>query len=244
MVYACTVLGIPFARVYHVLKFLARHTKTNPRYNVTLWKKAQEEFDAVCARVKQNDPMYGTDPTHHCILVTDAATSSTTGGAVLITPGGRVITATLQLGSYHSINDLEAQALAMGLQHFSSFLRYTNIHYFGDNTATLRALAATHSKSWHLNNWVDWILRFLADNSSRMLSHYVASADNIADGISRGATVLEPYHWDWISTLRVGGGWRWSCSRLTQSHAHTYMYVERPSNSLATTCHAQKWKVT
>jgi hypothetical protein len=153
------------------------------------------------------------------ILVTDAATSTRMGGAVLITTDGRVRSTTINNMHYHSVNDLEAQTVYQAMSLFRP--QYARIVLYTDNTATLSALAATHSKSFHLNLWVGRILALTAKLHSHINAHYVTSKTNIADGLSRRQQ-LSDHDFLWIATVPVGGGWRW-CSGLIHSDQSTIL---------------------
>lgn len=223
LVYGCMVLNIPLAHIFHVLKFLAKHTATPPRSSVTMWKQAQAEFLAVSQAITLNATVSAPSIHHQAVLVTDAATTTGLGGAVLISPSGKLHTATIACSGYHTINDLEAQALSRALGHFAPMLHHTRIKTYVDNTATIGALAATHSKSFHLNRWVGSIIAKVSQIHAHIELEYVNTHFNVADPISRGVH-LSQEHLRWLATVPVAGGWcRWSGSRLT----HEYVRLGR-----------------
>ena len=86
-----------------------------------------------------------------------------------------------------SINDQECWALWLTLE--SSGLRNTVVHYVGDNQAMLYGLHSGHSPSWHMNYVIERVSKWTCEHNVVLDLHYVRSANNPTDGMSRG--------WSW-----------------------------------------------
>lgn len=150
-----------------------------------MWRTAQAEWNNVVATIRRNK---GIDPPavhDEIVIVSDAATETGLGAVILILPSGRILQHAFSIRYYHSINDMEAQALHQGLVHFEHVLKNRHILYWGDNTSVLWTLLSTSAQSYHLNIWVGRIIAAVARMKSILSSFYVPSLFNPSDAPSR-----------------------------------------------------------
>lgn len=184
-IYAATALAIPLAGAYHVLKWLAHHNATDGQQKVTMWDQTRRQWNALVATILLNQPFRPCAAQCVIGIVTDAATETGCGGAIMIFPSGTFKIVSFKINDYHSINDMEAAALSIALDRFKDHLSQRHIIYWGDNTSVLYTLQSGHSKSFHLNHCILTIIEQLQGLQSWLTPVYVPSASNPADAPSR-----------------------------------------------------------
>ena len=188
MVYATTSLDIPLGKIYHLLKWLARHTLTKPSDRAPLWAQCIPQWRYVCNAIRHNQWISPPPATEEAVIISDAATETRLGAVLVLLPSGRFMQHAFEIKRYASINDMEAQALYVGLRKFASVLRERHILYWGDNTAVLSTLRSSYSRSFALNIGIGRIIKTISELRSIISPFYVPSAFNPADAPTRFAT--------------------------------------------------------
>ena len=180
-------LNIPLAEIYYCLKYLARNAYTPEATHVQPWAAVVAELEKATKLFTDNVPRTVTsNPHNQIVVITDACGENSTGASIVITPNGRIYTATYDLDSpSSSINDLETLVLFHTLKKYPFLFNQTLIHAYADNTAMIATLTAGHSKSWFLNMAVRNTLALVTDYRSRLALTYVPSELNPSDGLSR-----------------------------------------------------------
>lgn len=180
-------LNIPLAEIYYSLKFLARNVHTHEGTKIQPWAAVEDELKRATKLFTANLPRPVTpNPDDQVVVITDACGENTTGAAIIVTPTGRIYTATYDLDSpSSSINDLETIVLHHALKQFPFLFQHKLIHAYADNTAMIATLTMGHSKSWFLNMAVRNTLAIVTDYRSRLALTYVPSKLNPSDGLSR-----------------------------------------------------------
>lgn len=205
LIYAATIED-SLHSIYHLLKFLARHAKSSPKSICSLWREAQHEFDVASNRLRDNRWMTVLDPSERIVIVTDACTESHSGGYVIVTPNGRVITKSFDL-HLQDINVMEAQALLFLLHDQPNLLQYRQLYYFGDNTAVLHTLHSGHSKSFHLNLTIGRIVQRTHNLHSTITPFYIPSEWNPADAPSRYVSFSDLHRVSLSFLQRLASSW-------------------------------------
>ncbi len=186
IVHYSVISGRPLSSFYHGLKFLARHSSDNPNKRIRLWTSAKEEINKWWEALVDNQWMSKPpEPRLRSFLVTDACGETGGIGGVLV-QGTRIFTYYERRSTFHSINDLEAEAVHAAIRIWSKKLVFRVIDLFSDNTAVVATLLSRHSKSYHLNAVIGNISHLLQQLCSVIVPRYVPSKKNPADGISRG----------------------------------------------------------
>lgn len=185
--YGAMVLDIDLAQLYHLLKMHAKYSNhTFSTERITLWKEASKQWNAIYDKIRVNEPRQVLNPTDEITVITDAATETGLGGAVLVLPSGRIVVDQFRLNDWHHNNDMEAMSLHATLGRHQQLLSFRKIRYLGDNTAVLGCLGSGHSKGFYLNLQVGRILGRLRNMSSTISSEYICTLCNPADAPSRG----------------------------------------------------------
>ena len=216
-IYGATALDIPLGKMFHVLKWMAHHNATPGSTRIAMWNEAKSQWRDVTSEIIANVAIFPPPAVAVVGLITDAATESRLGAAIILLPSGTYKSVSFQIPTYHSINDMEAAALSVALDRFVSHLKDKHIIYWGDNTSVLYTVTAGHSKSYHVNRWVMIIHSQLRILRSWITPLFVRSLDNPADAPSRRAT-LSGAHKRFLhcaakylrmsnGTRTVGGGW-------------------------------------
>ena len=187
IIYAASVTAYPLAELYYLLKWSARHSFARPASQASWWQSCKPEWDKVIRHMALNPAMAPPTANSEVVIITDAATETRMGAVIIILPSGRILQDAFVISDFHSINDMEAQALYIGLQRFPAVLSYRHILYWGDNTSVLSTLRSTYSKSFFLNMWVGRIIMRLETMRSIISPFFVPSLWNAADAPTRFA---------------------------------------------------------
>jgi hypothetical protein len=187
IIYACTALSWPLSSLFSLIRVLSAYAlRTNPHISPKT-KTTADRITSLIVKNKWQTLSFANDV--QFTLFTDASTSENMVAAVLVTPQGRLFIHTETTDPLTHINVMEAQAIYTGVSHFAQRIKHARLCIVSDNTAVLYALAATHSRSFHLNTVVERILRLIRSLGIAFSLFYVDTSRNPADGLSR-ATVF------------------------------------------------------
>eukprot|EP00760_Papus_ankaliazontas_P008750 PhM_4_TR13919/c1_g1_i6/m.40046 len=111
-VHVHTVRYCHHARIFHVLKFLAKHTLQHPKTKTTPWAEAVTEIDETCAACHVPvKPPAADDRDWGPTIVTDACIQTGIIAAVMCTTSGKIEVITKRVDHTHDISEMEALAV-------------------------------------------------------------------------------------------------------------------------------------
>jgi hypothetical protein len=198
------ILRAPLADYYHVIKWyrktMSRAAKLEPDGDapVAFWASAKPQLQEWMRFLIANRPTSRPPDriTSGIKLFTDA--SDYGWGAVLILGDGVMRIVGNSWNPKERARDIcerETMAVDNAATAFESWLRNTAFELYVDNTSAMWSIAKGYARAYHLNTRVGELRSTLKDLDARFTIHYVRSADNIADGPSRGnlAQLASPY---------------------------------------------------
>ena len=188
------VLRAPLHAYYHVIKWyrktMSRATteRITGAEGVRFWESARPQLEGWLRFVKANTPVTRNRTSATEIrLFTDA---SSTGWGALLFPGDgtmRVVAGRWSpLDASRDISEQEAMAVTNAVSAFMEWLRGAAFQLHVDNTSLLWAVAKGYARAWNLNKRVTELKAILDPLAATYSVHYVRSAENPADGPSRG----------------------------------------------------------
>lgn len=183
--YASRVHRLPLFPFYHIYKFIRRRSRLissaelSLNDNARIWPSIVGLWEVWIGEVLRTfrTPLSTSCPYH---IVSDASNSG--WGAVIFPPSGTpfaVAGSWAPTMSTLHINAKELLALTLATTHVP---RGEKLKLFLDNTSAIAAINNSRSRSFTLNNLLKNLLPYYEIASV----DYVPSANNIADGLSRG----------------------------------------------------------
>jgi hypothetical protein len=189
------VLRAPLDQYYYVVKWYrkvmgkAAREDLNGEDPITFWPSARSQLDAWMTFLVKNKPTARPPEriTSGIKMFTDASKQG--WGAVLFLGDGVIRVAA---GSWdpvtrgRDISELETSAVTNGAIAFEEYLRNAEFELWMDNTSSMWSIGKGYARAYHLNTRVAELFAVLRPLAARFTVHYVPSAQNVADGPSRG----------------------------------------------------------
>ena len=180
---------------YHPFKFYRKRASAfnkhgNGQQATSIWPCVLQEIRDWISTLRTNNWTKPTRPVlERNVLYTDASLSGF--GAILFdTDGGvhKLAGRWTPLEASRRIEELEAMAISRATIHFAPHLTSKGLDLNIDNTSVRGSLRKGYSRSYNLDTRIHEVQNaFLAHNIPDIKVTYVKSADNIADGLSRGS---------------------------------------------------------
>ena len=184
VVYACQVLQVPLASLFHVFKFWARNIRTGTREVRVLWDITEGELKKALAIIFANVPVsvMRTREEAWDFIVTDASTSEQLIAGIYVSRGS-IQWFSERVTCTNDIAVLEMMAVARAVR---TWLRPSSTtHVISDNVVVLNAMTKGLSANYGVNRIVASLIPWMRGRDAQCHLWYIASASNPADPLTR-----------------------------------------------------------
>ena len=185
VVYACQVLHVPLASLFHVFKFWARNIRTGTREVREMWEVSKAEMRTALDIIFANAPvpvMRARDEAFD-FIVTDASTSEQLIAGIYVS-GGSIRWFSEKVTCTNDIAVLEMMAVARAVRTWLERPGSTT-HIISDNVVVLNAMAKGLTANFGVNRIVVSLIPWMERRDAQCHLWYVASAANPTDPLTR-----------------------------------------------------------